>query len=38
MNQEKERDVDEMRPEYDISGGIRGKYYDRYREGTNAGP
>jgi hypothetical protein len=24
-----------MRPEYDISGGVRGKYYDRYREGTN---
>lgn len=24
-----------MRPEYDISGGIRGKYYGRYREGTN---
>jgi len=26
---------DEMRPEYDIRGGIRGKYYRRYRAGTN---
>ena len=25
----------EMRPEYDFSGGIRGKYYKRYLEGTN---
>jgi len=24
-----------MRPEYDFSGGIRGKYADRYRQGTN---
>ncbi len=24
-----------MRPEYDFSGGIRGKYVDRYRRGTN---
>lgn len=24
-----------MRPEYDIRGGVRGKYYDRFREGTN---
>jgi hypothetical protein len=22
-------------PEYDFSGGIRGKYVDRYRRGTN---
>ncbi len=35
MSQENKRDADEMRPEYDISGGIRGKYYDRYREGSN---
>ncbi len=27
--------ADEMRPEYDIRGGIRGKYYERYRAGTN---
>jgi hypothetical protein len=24
-----------MREEYDIRGGVRGKYYERYREGTN---
>jgi hypothetical protein len=24
-----------MRAEYDIRGGERGKYYERYREGTN---
>ena len=24
-----------MRPEYDFSGGVRGKYVDRYRTGTN---
>ena len=24
-----------VRPEYDFSGGIRGKYVDRYRRGTN---
>jgi hypothetical protein len=26
---------EEMRPEYDLSGGVRGKYYRRYAEGTN---
>jgi hypothetical protein len=26
---------DEMRPEYDFSGGVRGKYAPRFREGTN---
>ena len=30
---------DELRPEYDLSellkGGVRGKYVERYREGTN---
>jgi len=25
----------EMRPEYDFSGGVRGKYVDRYRAGAN---
>lgn len=25
----------EMRAEYDFSGGVRGKYLDRYRSGTN---
>jgi hypothetical protein len=24
-----------MLPEYDFSGGVRGKYYDQYRGGTN---
>jgi hypothetical protein len=31
-------DADELRPEYDLSklkGGVRGKYYERYRAGTN---
>jgi len=26
---------DEMRPEYDLRGGIRGKYFNQYKEGTN---
>ena len=26
---------DEMQPEYDLAGGVRGKYVDRYRQGTN---
>ena len=29
---------DDLRPEYDFSqmkGGVRGKYVDRYRDGTN---
>jgi hypothetical protein len=29
---------DELRPEYDLTqlkGGVRGKYAERYREGTN---
>jgi hypothetical protein len=26
---------DDMLPEYDFSAGIRGKYYRRYRQGTN---
>jgi len=29
------RSRDEMRPEYNFSGGVRGKYVDRYRKGTN---
>ena len=28
-------DNDEMRPEYDLRGGVRGKYYKQYMEGTN---
>ena len=26
---------DDMLPEYDFSGAVRGKYYERYRQGTN---
>ena len=26
---------DEMRAEYDLRGGVRGKYYERYQQGTN---
>jgi hypothetical protein len=26
---------DEMKPEYDLRGGVRGKYYKQYMEGTN---
>ena len=36
MNQEPESTVnDEMRPEYDFSGGIRGKYYEAYMQSSN---
>jgi hypothetical protein len=36
MNQEPESiDNDEMRAEYDFSGGVRGKYYDAYQQATN---
>lgn len=27
-------DADEMLPEYDFSGGVRGKYANRFAEGT----
>ena len=33
-----ERETDDLRPEYDLSqlrGGVRGKYLQRYRTGTN---
>jgi hypothetical protein len=26
---------DDMRPEYDFTGAVRGKYYERFREGSN---
>lgn len=26
---------DSMRPEYDLRGGVRGRYYKQYQEGTN---
>jgi hypothetical protein len=28
-------DADEMRAEYDFSGGVRGKYYQQVLKGTN---
>lgn len=33
MSQELESDT--MREEYDFSGGVRGKHYQAYRQGTN---
>jgi hypothetical protein len=37
MSQEPEAVVndDEMRPEYDFSGGVRGKYYEAYTRSSN---
>ena len=36
MNPESDRlDQDDMRSEYDLRGGVRGKYYKQYMEGTN---
>src|SRR5437867_2433202 len=29
------RSTDDMRPEYDFSGGVRGKFYKEYMKGTN---
>ena len=31
----KKADTNAMRPEYDFSGGIRGKHYKAYQEDTN---
>ena len=33
MNQEPEDD--DLLPEYDFSNAVRGKYYERYQQGTN---
>jgi hypothetical protein len=36
MSQESESIMnDEMRPEYDFSGGVRGKYYEAYMKSSN---
>jgi len=36
MKKTNPKDIDDdMLPEYDFSGGIRGKYAERYAEGTN---
>ena len=31
----KKIEPDEMRPEYDLRGGVRGKYFAEYQKGTN---
>jgi hypothetical protein len=35
MSTKKTIDPDDIRPEYDFSGGVRGKYAQRYAEGSN---
>lgn len=35
MNQASEPKTDELRPEYDFSGGVRGTHYAAYQAGTN---
>lgn len=34
MNQNPASD-DDLRPEYDLFGGVRGKHFEAYRKGTN---
>ena len=34
-NRDRKLADDDMRPEYDLRGGVRGKYYERYKQGTN---
>ena len=35
MSQAKNRKADELRAEYDFSGGVRGKHHLAYKAGTN---
>ena len=35
MSQNTPGDQDNLRSEYDFSGGVRGKHYEAYRRGTN---
>jgi hypothetical protein len=35
MNPETQIDDDEMLPEYDFSGEVRGKYYEAYKQAQN---
>lgn len=36
MNQDSKMMIDdEMQPEYDFSGGVRGKYYEAYQRASN---
>ena len=34
-NMKPDDEEDEMLPECDLTGGVRGKYVERYRQGTN---
>jgi hypothetical protein len=34
-NKKPDGEDDVMLPEYDLDGGVRGKYVERYRQGTN---
>ena len=35
MNRQADREEDDLRPEYDFSGAIRGKHHQAYKAGTN---
>ncbi|MGH6690182.1 MAG: hypothetical protein ACREF4_05830 [Gammaproteobacteria bacterium] len=35
MDQEADRNDDDLRPEYDFSTGVRGTHFKAYRNGTN---
>jgi hypothetical protein len=35
MSQSNDQEKEDMREEYDFSGGVRGKYYQQYKAGTN---
>lgn len=35
MNQERDKNDDDLRPEYDFSTGVRGGHFEAYRKGTN---
>ena len=35
MSKKPKQPTDEMRDEYDFSGGVRGKYSDLFHEGSN---
>ena len=35
MSQDSTANPDDMRPEYDFSGGVRGKHYEQYQAGNN---
>ena len=35
MSQGSTTDPDDMRTEYDFSGGVRGKHHEQYQAGTN---